>query len=151
MNDNIVVLGEKEFEKVYVSGHIYNFSPRAIYMYLHILVLVDNPYEKDNVLDDVATKLLGYKCVWPKSNVFKVADLTLKYNGLHQITFSNWLPTKHVTTISRDFATVLYDIGIGVPMQLGQLFFDFIVSYRYRQNENQKLPFPSLIFWLLGS
>ena len=41
------------------------------------------------MLDDVATKFLGYKCVWPKTNVLRVADLTLKYNGLHKIALSN--------------------------------------------------------------
>ena len=95
--------------------------------------------------------MLGYKYVWPKSNVLKVADLTLKYNGLHKIALSNWLPTKHVTTIYRHLAIMLYDIGIGAPVHLGQLFFDLIVSHRCGQNKNQKLLFPSLIFGLLDS
>ena len=46
-------------------------------------------FEKDYDLDDVAIELLGYKCVFPKTNVLSVADLTLKYNDLHNITLSN--------------------------------------------------------------
>ena len=83
--------------------------------------------------------------------MLKVDDLTLKYNGLRKIALSNWLPTKHVPTVSRDFATLLYDIGTGAPVHLGQLFFDIIVNHRCKQNKNQKLSFPSLIFRLLKS
>ena len=79
----------------------------------------------------------------------KVADLTFKYNGLHKITFSNWVPTKHVTTVSRDFATLLFNFGTGAPVHLGQIFFHLIMSHRCGQNKNQKLLFPSLIFGLL--
>ena len=97
----------------------------SIYLSLRIFF-----FEKDYALDDVATELLGYKCVWPKVNVLKFIDVTLKYNGLHKIALSNWLPTKHVTTVSRDFATLLFDIGTGASVQLGQIFFDLIVSHR---------------------
>ena len=106
-----------------------------------IPVLDDIDFKKDYALDDVATKLLDFKCVWPKSNALKVSDLTLKYNDLHKIALSNRLPIKHVTTVSKDFATVLYDISTGAPVHLGQLFFNLIVSHRCGQNKNQKLPF----------
>ena len=29
LNDNVCVPGENEFEKVYVRGHMYDFSPRT--------------------------------------------------------------------------------------------------------------------------
>ena len=85
---------------MFVWGHIYEFSPRVIYDYLIIPIPKNFVFEKDYVLDDVATELLGYKCVWLKTNVLRVVDLTLKYNGLHKIALSNWFPTKHVTTLS---------------------------------------------------
>ena len=81
----------------------------------------------------------------------KVVDLTLKYNGLHKIALSNWPPTKHVTIVSRDFVTLLFGIGTGAPMHLGQIFFNLIVNHRCGYNKNQKLSFPSLIFGLLES
>ena len=89
LSDNIAVPGEPQFKKVYVRDHIYNFSPRAICDYLYIPVLDDFVFKKDYALDDVAIELLGYKCGCPKSNVLKVVDLTLKYNGLHKIALSN--------------------------------------------------------------
>ena len=109
-----------------MRGHVYKFSPIAICEYLNIPIPENFNFEKDYALDDVATKLLGYKCVWPKKYFLRVADLTLKYNDLHKIAPSNWLPTKYVTILSRDFATLLYDIGTGAPMHLGQIFFDLI-------------------------
>ena len=62
LNDNVAVLGEKEFGKVYVMGHIYDFSLRPICDYLHIHVLDYTKFEKDYALDSVATELLGFKC-----------------------------------------------------------------------------------------
>ena len=99
-------------------------------------------------MDDVATEFLGYKTVWLKTNVLRVVDLTLKY-GLHKIDLSNWYLTKHVTTLSHDFATLLFDIGIGAPMHLGQIVFDLIVLHRCGNNISHKLPFPALTFGLL--
>ena len=89
LSDNIIVLGERQFEKVYVRGHIYNFSRVAICDYLHILVPDDFHFKMDYALDDVAIELLVYKCIWSKSNVLKVTDVTLKYNELHKISLSN--------------------------------------------------------------
>ena len=151
LSDNIVVPSESQFEKVYVRGNVYEFSRRAICDYLNILVPENSNFEKDYAIDDIATELLGYKCVWPKTNVLRIAELTLKYNGLHKIALGNCLPTKHVTTLSRDFAMLLFDIGTGAPVHLGQIFFDLIISHRCGQNMNQNLPFPSLIFGLLES
>ena len=87
--DNIVVQGEDQFEKVFVREHVYEFSPRVICEYLNITIPENFTFEKDYVLDVVATELLGYKCVWPTTNVLRVANLTLKYNGLHKIVVCN--------------------------------------------------------------
>ena len=122
-SDNILIQREPQFEKVFVRGHIYEFSPSALYEYLNITIPEDFDFEKDYVLDDIATEILGYKCVWPKANVLRVTDLTLKSNGLHKMTLRNWFTTKYVTTLFHDFATLFYDIGTGAPMHLGQVFF----------------------------
>ena len=89
LSDNINVQREPQFEKVFVKGHMYEFSPRAICESLNISIPENFNCEKEYVMDDVAIEQLGYKCVWPKINVFRVADLTLKYNGIHKIALSN--------------------------------------------------------------
>ena len=101
LSDNIVVQGEDQFEKFFVRGHIYEFSPGVIceylnttipenftlviYEYLNITIPENFTFEKDYALDGVEIELLRYKCVWPKTNVLRVADLTLKYSRLHKI------------------------------------------------------------------
>ena len=150
LSDNIVIEREEKFEKVFVREHVYEFSPRVISEYLNISIPEDFVFEKDCVLDDVTTELLGYKTTWPKINILRVADLTLKYSGIHKIFRSNWYPTKHVNTLFRDFATILFDIGTGAPMHLGQIIFDLIILQRCGNNISHKLPFPALIFQTLG-
>ena len=149
LSNNIVVEGEDQYEKVFVRGNIYEFSPRVISEYLNISIPEHFNFEKDYAFDDVATELLGYTTVWPKTNVLRVADLTLKYNSLQKIAINNWYPTKHVTTLSYDFATLLFDIGTGAPAHLGQIIFDLIVNHRCGNNMSYKLPFPALIFGIL--
>ena len=148
-SDNIVVEGEDQYEKVFVMGHFYEFLPRVICEYLNISILENFNFEKYYVLDDVVIEFLGYKTVWPNTNVLRVADFSLKYNGLHKIALSNCYPTKHVTTLSRDFATLLFDIDTDAFVNLGQIFFDLIVSHRCGNNISHKLPFPALIFGVL--
>ena len=145
----MLVEGDEEFEKVFVRGHVYEFSPRIISEYFNITIPKNLNYEREYVLDDVALELVGHKTTWPRTNVFRVVDLTLKYNGLRKITLNNWYPTKHVTTLSIDFATLLYDIGIGAPVYLGQVIFDLIMLHWCGANMSKKLPFPSLSFGLL--
>ena len=116
LNDNMLVEGEEHFEKVFIRRHVYDFSPRVINEYINISIPENFNFERDYVLDDVASELLGHKTDWPRTNVLRVADLTLKYNGLHKIALR-----KHVTTLSRDFATLLFDIGTNAPVHLGKL------------------------------
>ena len=59
--DNILVEEEDEFEKVYMRGHVYEFSPRVISDFLNISILENFVFKKEYILDDVASELLGYK------------------------------------------------------------------------------------------
>ena len=131
-----------------MRGHIYEFAPRVICECLNISIPENFTFEKDYVLDDVATELLWYKTVCQKTNVLRVADLTLKYNGLHKIALSNWYPIKHATTLSYDFATLLFDIDTNEPVHLGEIVFKLIVNHICVNNMSHKLPFLALIFGL---
>ena len=52
---------------------MYKFFPRVIREYLNIPVPENFDFNKDYALDDVAIEFLGYKCVWPKTNVLRLA------------------------------------------------------------------------------
>ena len=49
-------------------------------------------FEKGYNLDDVGSELLGYKITWSRTNVLRIADLTLKYNGLCKIALVIGIP-----------------------------------------------------------
>ena len=138
LSDNIVVEREDVYEKVFVKGHVHDFSPRVISEYLNISIPKNFNLERDYALDDVTTELLGHKTNWSRTNVLRLANLTLKYNGIHKIARSNWYHTRHVTTLSCDFATLLFDIGTGAPVHLGQIIFDLIVLHHCGANISQK-------------
>ena len=93
--------GKPEFQKVFVRGHLYDFSPKVIYDYLKILLY---DFDKDYDMDVVASELPSMDNKWLGKKALKVSDLTLKYVGLHKVAMSNWWPTSHYHTISEDFA-----------------------------------------------
>ena len=97
-------------------------------------------------MDVVASELLGTKSTWPKNSALKASEITLKYFGLHKISMCNWNPTTHYTTLSKDMATIVFDIGSHVQVNLRQFIFSHIVDFKSGRKKTQKLPFPSLIF-----
>ena len=84
--------GNNSLRKSLLGGYVYLFSSIIICEYLNIPIPKNFTFEKEYVLDDVAIESLGHKCVWPKTNVLRVADLTLKYNGLHKIALATSCP-----------------------------------------------------------
>ena len=68
LSQNVDVAESLEFEKVYVRGHVYEFSPKAICEYLRIIMYSFNEFDKTYYMDGVASKLLGSKSTWPKNN-----------------------------------------------------------------------------------
>ena len=54
-----MIKGDDEFEIVFVRGRIYEFSPKVISEYLNISISKNFNYERDYILDDVASELLG--------------------------------------------------------------------------------------------
>ena len=61
LSDKILVEREDEFGKVFVKGHVYDFSSRVISEYLNISIPKNFNYERDYVLDDITSELLGHK------------------------------------------------------------------------------------------
>ena len=86
-------------------------------------------FDKEYDMDVVASELLGTNSKWLVKKLLKVSDLTFKYAGLHRVAMTNWSPTTHFPTISEDFACFLYDVGIGVKVNLGQIMFEFVASH----------------------
>ena len=135
-----------EFEKMYVCGHVYEFSPKTICEYLKIPMYSFNEFNKTYIMDGVASELLRIKSNWPKNNSSRASEITLKYSGLHKIAINNWSSTTHYITLSRNMATLVFNIGSSVQVNLGKLIFSIIVDFKSGRKKNQKLSFGLLIF-----
>ncbi|PON35570.1 hypothetical protein PanWU01x14_335190, partial [Parasponia andersonii] len=138
------------YDKVYVREHVYDSS------FLTIVDFLDNPrvevdeFEKDHTIENVVSKLLGDVTVWTNdSHALKSYELTYKYSNLHKIAQHNWWPTTHQPTIAKNFACLLFDIGISFQANLSQIIFHVISNLCGGRKKNQKLPFPNLIYGIL--
>ena len=61
LSENLNVAKSLLFEKVYVCGHVYEFSPTAICEFLKILMYSFNEFDKTYIMDGVASELLETK------------------------------------------------------------------------------------------
>ena len=118
LSKNVDVADSLEFKKVYVRGHIYEFSPKAICEFLKISTYSFNEFDKTYNMDGVSSELLETKSTWPKNNSLRETEITLKYFGLHKIAMNNWSPTTHYTTLSKDMATLVFDIESRMQVNL---------------------------------
>ena len=128
LSDDVDCKGKPTFRKVFVRGHVYEFSPKAMCEFLNVPIFDFDAFDKDYDMDNVATGLLGIDSKWPGKKTLKVSNLTLKYVGLHKVAITNWWPTSHYPTISEDFVCFMFDVGTGVKVNLGQIMFEFIVG-----------------------
>ena len=107
LSEIVDVANSLEFEKVYVLGHVYKFSPKKICDYLKTAMHSFNEFNKTYIMDVVASELCVTKSTWPKNNFLRASELTLKYSGLRIIAINNWSSTTHYSTLSKDMATLV--------------------------------------------
>ena len=61
----------------------------------------------------------------------------------------NWLSTTHRTTITKKFATLLFQIGMKRKLKLGKLVFEHIQGHVENVTYRKALGYPFLIFRIL--
>ncbi|PON49410.1 hypothetical protein TorRG33x02_317800 [Trema orientale] len=138
------------YHKIFLRGHIYDFNYQVIADYLDIPVVATDEYVKEYEVDKIASELLGDLIDWPShSSTLKLTDLTSKYSGLHKMAIHNWWPTAYLSTVARNFACFLFDIGTGIDVNLPQIIFQAIFDLRCGRKKTQRLIFPNLIFGIL--
>ena len=141
-------------ELIFVRGDTYDFSSILIGSILCTKVVRSSRTKQlDLGLDmNMVTKELtgNLMLVWHELNVLTSALLTLKYVILLKIAVANWMPRLHITTISKDFAVLLYAIGTNVPFDMANVVFQVIVSYAEFESTLGGLPFSSLIHEILS-
>ena len=105
LSEDVDSEGKPEFQKVFVRGHVYDFSSKIICDYLKILLY---DFQKDYDMNVIAFELLGMGIKWPRKKTLKVFNLTLKYASLHKEAMSNWWPTSHYPIGSLLLTTLLF-------------------------------------------
>ena len=94
LSENVDMAESLEFEKVYTSCHLYEFSLKVICEYLKIPMFSFNEFDKTYNMNGVALELFGTKFTWLKNNSLRPAEITITYSGLHKIAMNNWSPTE---------------------------------------------------------
>ncbi|XP_062091214.1 uncharacterized protein LOC133797320 [Humulus lupulus] len=123
------------YNKVYVRGHWFYFSPQDIALALHLPLDVEDDDDVASLdKDTIITELVGEKMVWPSNTVISVSNLTCTYAVLHKFATTNWKPTSHTATISFDMASFLYKVGTGLGINLAFVIHDQIIGFHKEKN-----------------
>ena len=67
--------------------------------------------------------------VWPVDGQLPVASLMVKYSILHRIGISNWIPSKHASTISTSLGHFVYLVGTKVKVNIGEFIFNHLLRH----------------------
>lgn len=111
MSPLISVKGSPLFQKVYVRGHVSDFSADMINEYL-VFKLLDSddaefwinplPSDDDFNMDIVATELTGHPMIWKAETRRLCSQLTSKYTMLTRVGLFNWFSSLHQSTIDHN-------------------------------------------------
>ncbi|VFQ87027.1 unnamed protein product [Cuscuta campestris] len=139
------------YHKVFVRGKTFDLSPTKINEFLNI-----KPPSFEITVNErqVWTDLTNGERI-SQSTKSKVPSSILKssYAILFRVAAYHWLPTTHMNTVPLCIATLIYKIKHEIPVNLGKIIFDQIMSFaseRAKQNSNG-LPYPLLIYQMLKS
>ncbi|XP_031120822.1 uncharacterized protein LOC116024058 [Ipomoea triloba] len=141
------------YGRVWLRGNEYNFDTRTINLYLGIDASdIEDPVIGANTITKVITG--GTYSYWPaETNMLPAKSLTTKYAILHKLAMTNWMPNEHRGGLNFLMATLIYKIGKGIPVDLGDIIFKHVASFRKPESKESKvkLPFPCTIYGVLRS
>lgn len=114
------------FHKVFVRGHLFDFSPAVINEFFEShCPVVDFEANYDVIIAEITAHV---RCKWPPAKSFPVTVLSLKSSVLHKIALKNWMPSTHAIGVKKPLAKLLYLIGTATPFDFGQLVFNQIIN-----------------------
>ncbi|XP_031101901.1 uncharacterized protein LOC116005802 [Ipomoea triloba] len=143
--------GSQLYGRVWLRGNEYNFDTRTINLYLGIDASdIEDPIIWANTITKVITR--GTYSYWPaETNMLPAKSLTTKYAILHKLAMTNWMPNERRGGLNLLMATLIYKIGKGIPIDLGDIIFKHVASFRKPESKESKvkLPFPCTIYGVL--
>ncbi|XP_031108382.1 uncharacterized protein LOC116012846 [Ipomoea triloba] len=145
--------GSHVYGRIWLRGKEYNFDTRTINMYLGIDASdIEDPVIGANTITKVITR--GTYSYWPaETNMLPAKSLTTKYAILHKLAMTNWMPNEHRGGLNFLMATLIYKIGKGIPVDLSDIIFKHVASFRKPESKESKvkLSFPCTIYGVLRS
>ena len=75
LSEDVDSKGKPEFQRVFMRGHVYDFSPKVICDYLKISLYDLSDFEKDYDMDVVASELLSMDTKRPGKKTLKVFEI----------------------------------------------------------------------------
>ncbi|RAL54226.1 hypothetical protein DM860_018206 [Cuscuta australis] len=147
---NFIHSTDENFEKVFVRGKYYDFSPAAVNKFLGVNDELDVQIGEATMWKELTH---GARNSQQSTNKVPSSILNSSYSILLRVAACHWLATTHTNTVTKAMGMLLYKIKNGVPINLGKLIVSQIAEFgkrNYKQNDNG-LPFPVLIFQMLLS
>lgn len=127
-----------------IRGRNISFSPESINEHLRITTTDSMPSMTD--WNQVASTLTnGSVSVWKGYTIESKYPTTL-YALLHGICIRNQIPIAHRSTISKPLVELIYHVGQGKHVNLGQLIFDQLASHAPSKLSPHPISHPSTIF-----
>ncbi|XP_031090988.1 uncharacterized protein LOC115995986 [Ipomoea triloba] len=113
--------GSTQYGRVWLRGKSYTFTSTTTNMYFGIDADdIDDPVMGANTITKIITG--GTYSYWPtETNMLPAKSLTTKHAILHKIAMNNWMPSEHRGALNLQMANLIYRIGKGIPVDLGDL------------------------------
>ncbi|VFQ66096.1 unnamed protein product [Cuscuta campestris] len=150
LNESFIHSTDENFEKVFVRGKYYDFSPAAVNKFLGVNDELDVQIGEATMWKELTH---GARNSQQSTNKVPSSILNSSYSILLRVAACHWLATTHTNTVTKAMGMLLYKFKNGVPINLGKLIVSQIAEFgkrNYKQNDNG-LPFPVLIFQMLLS
>lgn len=78
---------------------------------------------------------------------FTYTELTWKYAVLHKMAISNKMFSKNTTILNKDQMIMIYRIGKGLPINLGQFVFNVVI--KASSEIDTPMLYPNMVFQVL--
>ncbi|XP_019158016.1 PREDICTED: uncharacterized protein LOC109154744 [Ipomoea nil] len=134
------------YGKAYLRGKFYEFNPEIINNHLGTTSEEQGvQIESEQVIQELTTGNVSFD-----KNKIKAASLTSKYAILQKIALVNWMPSLHETTVKWSLAELLYKIGKGIKVNIGDIMYSQITNLTESSESKASLSFPNLIYSILS-
>ncbi|XP_019158521.1 PREDICTED: uncharacterized protein LOC109155291 [Ipomoea nil] len=142
LTKDITISTSPMYGKIYLRGKYYEFNPD--------IINTTEGEERILLTNDEVIQELTAGNVNLEKNKIKAASLTSKYAVLQKIALANWMPSLHESTLKRSLADLLYKIGKGIKVDLGNLIYTQVTNLAENKGTKACLIFPDLICSVLA-